>query len=137
LQEDKPALFDALDTVSASLQVLTELMRRLKVNKEALKQSLQGGGVLATELADYLVGRGIPFREAHAITGKVVRAALDQGKELTDFTLDELRQFSERIDKRVFERLTVEAAIDSKAQIGGTARGRVEQRIRELERMLS
>lgn len=137
LQEDKPALFDALDTVSASLRVLTELMHRLKVNRDVLKKAVQGGGLLATELADYLVARGIPFREAHAMTGKVVRAALDQGKELTSFTLDELRRFSDRIDKRVFECLTVEAAINRKAQIGGTARGRVEQRIRELERMLS
>lgn len=137
LQEDKPALFDALDTVSASVRVLTELTHRLKVNRDALKKAVQGGGLLATELADYLVGRGIPFRQAHAMTGKVVRAALDQGKELTSFTLDELRQFSDRIDKRVFDRLTVEAAIDRKAQIGGTARGRVEQRIRELERTLS
>ncbi len=137
LQEDKPALFDALDTVLASLQVLTELMRRLKVNKEALKQALEGGGLLATELADYLVGRGVPFREAHAITGRVVRAALDQGREMTSLSLDELRQFSDRIEKGVFARLTVQAAIDRKAQIGGTARGRVEQRIKELERMLS
>ena len=137
LQEDKPALFDALDTVSASIQVLTELMRRLKVNRETLRKALQGGGLLATELADYLVTRGVPFREAHAITGRVVRSALDRGQELTDFTLEELRQFSDRIDKGVFARLTVQAAIDRKAQIGGTARGQVEQRIRALERMLS
>ena len=137
LQEDKPALFDTIDTVAASLRVLTELMRRLKVNKEALKQALQGGGMLATELADYLVARGVPFREAHAITGRVVRAALDRGQELTSFSLEELRRFSDRIEKGVFARLTVQAAIDRKAQIGGTARVRVEQRIKELERMLS
>jgi argininosuccinate lyase len=137
LQEDKPALFDAIDTVAASLQVLTELTRRLKVNKEALKQALQGGGMLATELADYLVARGVPFREAHAITGRVVRAALDRGQELTSFSLEELRRFSDRIEKGVFARLTVQAAIDRKAQIGGTAGVRVEQRIKELERMLS
>ena len=137
LQEDKPALFDAIDTVAASLKVLTELMRRLKVNKEVLKQALQGGGMLATELADYLVGRGVSFREAHAITGKIVRAALDRGQELSSIPLEELRRFSDRIDKAVFARLTVQAAIDRKAQIGGTARVRVEQRIKELERMLS
>jgi len=137
LQEDKPALFDALDTVSASVRVLTELMRRLKVNREALKAALQGGGLLATELADYLVSRGIPFREAHAITGRVVRAALDQGRELTDFSLEELRRFSDRIDRTVFARLTVTAALDRKSQIGGTARSRVEQRIKELERTLA
>jgi argininosuccinate lyase len=137
LQEDKPALFDAVDTVLASLQVLTELMRRLKVNKQALKRALQGGGLLATELADYLVVRGVPFREAHAITGRIVRAALDRGQELTSFSLEELRRFSDRIEKGVFARLTVQAAIDRKTQIGGTARVCVEQRIKELERMLS
>ncbi len=137
LQEDKPALFDALDTVTASVEVLTELMRRLTLNKDVLKQAVEGGGMLATEVADYLVGRGVPFREAHAITGRVVRAALDQGRELTDFSLQELREFSARIDKGLFARLTVMAAIDQKSQIGGTARARVEQRIKELERRLS
>jgi argininosuccinate lyase len=137
LQEDKPALFDALDTVTASLQVLTELMRRLKVNRDSLKQAVSGGGLLATELADYLVSRGMPFREAHGVTGRVVRAALERGRELTSFTLEELRQFSDRFEKGVFARLTVQAAIDRKSQIGGTARGQVEQRIKQLERMLS
>lgn len=137
LQEDKPAVFDALDTVMASLQVMMELIRRLKVNGEALKRALQGGGLLATELADYLVMRGVPFREAHGITGRIVRAAFDQGRDVTDFSLGELRVFCERIDKSVFSRLTTPAAIDHKRQIGATARKRVEQRITELERLLS
>jgi len=107
------------------------------VNREALKRALQGGGLLATELADYLVSRGLPFREAHGITGRVVRAALDQGRDMTDFSLEELRTFSDRIEEGVFARLTVSEAIDRKRQIGGTARGRVERRIKELERLLS
>ena len=137
LQEDKPALFDALDTVTASVKVLTELMRRVTVNRDVLKQAVQGGGMLATEVADYLVTRGIPFREAHEITGRLVRAALDQNRELTSFSLDELRTFSGRIDKGLFARLTITAAIDRKSQIGGTARTRVEQRMKELERIFS
>jgi argininosuccinate lyase len=137
LQEDKPALFDALDTVKACLHVMTELMRRLKVNEEALKRAVQGGGLLATELADYLVLRGVPFREAHGITGRIVRAAHDQGRDVTDLSLEELQAFCERIDKGVFSRLTTAGAIDHKGQIGGTARGRVEQRLKELERLLS
>ena len=137
LQEDKPALFDALDTVAASLQVMTELMRRLKVNGEALTRALQGGGLLATELADYLVMRGVPFREAHGITGRIVRAALDDGRDITAFSLKELQTFCERIDKTVFSWLTTVAAIDHKGQIGGTARRQVEQRIKDLERLLS
>ena len=137
LQEDKPALFDALDTVLASVDVLTELMRRLTVNRDVLRRAVQDSGMLATEVADYLVTRGVPFREAHAITGRLVRASVDQGRELTDFSLQELRTFSERIEKDLFARLTVTAAIDRKSQVGGTARPRVAQRIKELDRMLS
>jgi argininosuccinate lyase len=137
LQEDKPALFDALDTVVASVKILTELMRRLTVNHEALRKAVQGSGMLATEVADYLVTRGVPFRQAHEITGRLVRAALDQGREFTDFSIDELRTFSERIEKGLLARLTITAAIDRKSQIGGTARTSVERRIKELERILS
>ena len=137
LQEDKPALFDALDTVQASVQVLSELMRRVKINRDALREAVSGGGLLATEIADYLVTRGIPFREAHAITGRVVRAALEQGRDLTDFSVEELRTFSDRFERSVMSRLTVMAAIDRKAQLGGTARTRVDRRIKELERILS
>jgi argininosuccinate lyase len=137
LQEDKPALFDALDTVSTSMRILTELMRRLRIKRDVLRQAVQHGGLLATELADYLVMRGLPFREAHAVTGRIVRAGLEAKRELTDFSLDELQVFSDRIEKGVFARLSVSAAIDRKTQIGSTARGRVEQRIKELERSLS
>lgn len=137
LQEDKPALFDALDTVVASIKILTELMRRLTVNHEVLRKAVQDGGMLATEIADYLVTRGVPFRQAHEITGRLVRAALDQGREFTDFSIEELRTFSERIEKGLLARLTVTAAIDRKSQIGGTARTSVERRIKELERILS
>ena len=137
LQEDKPALFDALDTVQSSVEVMTALMHRLNVNREVLEQALQGGGLLATELADYLVLRGIPFREAHGITGRIVRTALDQGREVAELSLEEMRGFCDRIDKSVFARLTAAAAIDHKGQIGGTAKARVEQQIKELEKRLS
>jgi argininosuccinate lyase len=137
LQEDKPALFDALDTTGDSLEVMTELMRRLKVNRPALAAALTGGGMLATELADYLVTRGVPFREAHAVTGRVVRWALDQGRELSDLTVADLRRFSPRFEPSVLQRLTVQGAIDRKAQIGGTARQQVACRIKELTKLLA
>jgi argininosuccinate lyase len=137
LQEDKPALFDALDTVASSLEVMAELMHHVQVNRETLARALEGGGLLATELADYLVMKGVPFREAHGITGRIVRAALDQGCEVTDLSLEALQGFSRRIARDVFPRLTAVAAIDHKGQVGGTARSRVEQRIKELEKHLS
>jgi argininosuccinate lyase len=136
LQEDKPALFDALETTASCLQVMTELTSRLTVKEDALERALRQGGLLATELADYLVERGVPFREAHETTGRIVLAALEQKRELTDFSLEELRRFSNRIDKGVFARLTVASAINRKRQIGGTARQQVSRRLKELERVL-
>ncbi len=137
LQEDKEALFDALDTVSASLEVYAELLKGLKVNREVLERAVASGAMLATELADYLVSKGVPFREAHAVTGRIVRFCLDQERDLGDLTLNEIRSFSERFDKDVMDVLTVEGAVERKAQIGGTARKRVEARIKALEKELA
>ena len=137
LQEDKEALFDALDTVSSSLVVYTALVKRMKVNRHVLRKAAAGGGMLATELADYLVTKGVPFREAHAITGRIVRSCLDRQRELHELSLADLRAFSDRFDRDTLRHLTVEGAIDRKAQIGGTARRRVETRIKELEKMLA
>ena len=87
LQEDKEALFDAVDTTGQSLALCTELMRRLVVNKTVLAEAAEGGGMLATELADYLVTKGVPFREAHSITGQIVRFSLEQQRPLQQLTL--------------------------------------------------
>lgn len=137
LQEDKPALFDALDTAESSLDVMAALIERLTVDREALTRALSGGGMLATEIADYLVTKGVPFREAHAITGRVVRWALDEGRELSDLSLEELRRFSPKFDAAILQRLTVRSAIERKAQIGGTASAQVNRRLREWARALA
>jgi argininosuccinate lyase len=137
LQEDKPALFDALDTTESSLGVMTELMRRLTVDREALARALSGGGMLATELADYLVTKGVPFREAHGITGRIVRWALDQGRDLSELSLDELHTFSIKFESSVLQRLTVAGAIERKMQIGGTAFKQVDRRLREWAKVLA
>jgi argininosuccinate lyase len=136
LQEDKEAVFDALDTVAASVEVLGELIKGLRVNRAALAEAVESGFLLATELADYLVTRGVPFREAHAVTGRIVRACLDEGRDLRDLTLTELRAFSDRFEKDVLDVVTVEGAIERKAQVGGTARKRVEARLKALEKAL-
>jgi argininosuccinate lyase len=137
LQEDKPALFDALDTVADSVEIMTELVRRLTVNRERLASALEDGGMLATEVADYLVTRGVPFREAHTVTGRIVRWALDEGRELQELSLEELRRFSSKFEPSVLQRLTVLGAINRKAQTGGTAQRLVERRIREWTKALA
>ena len=136
LQEDKEALFDSVDVTLQSIVVLTELMRRVRFNREVLAQAASEGTMLATELADYLVVKGVPFREAHSIAGRVVRSSIERRRNLQDLTLDDLQEFSKRFDKDVLSFLTVHAAVEKKAQVGGTSRKRVEARIRELDKAL-
>ena len=137
LQEDKEALFDAVDQVTASLDVLTPLVTGMTVNRAVLAKAAGGGYLLATELADYLAAKGVPFREAHAITGRLVRSAMERGSALRDLTLAELRAASEHFEKDALDVLTVESAIDRRAQIGGTSRKRVEARLKALEKALA
>ena len=137
LQEDKEALFDAMSTVVASLEVSTELIKGLTVNRAVLAKAAGSGYLLATELADYLVTKGVPFRQAHVTIGRVVRWCLDRKQDLRDLTLADLRSFSDRFEKDALDVVTVEGAIERKAQIGGTARKRVEARIKALEKVLT
>jgi len=136
MQEDKEALFDALDTVAASVEILAALLKGLTVNRKVLAGSVNSGYLLATELADYLVTKGLPFRQAHAVTGRVVRACIDRNRDLRDLTLADLRTFSERFGKDALAVLTVRGAIERKAQVGGTARKRVAARIKRWEQAL-
>jgi argininosuccinate lyase len=126
MQEDKEAVFDAFDTVSASLGVSATVLRNISVNKERARASAASGYMNATELADYLVRKGVPFREAHEIVGKIVTRAIEGGKELEQLTLDELRKFSVSIGEDVYESLLLEQTLGSKSQIGGTARDLVD-----------
>ncbi len=137
LQEDKEPLFDASDTVAGSLGVLTELVRGLRVNRAAVALAADSGLLLATELADYLVTKGVPFREAHGITGRIVRHCLDLRRELRTLSLDELRSFAAQFEKDALDVLTVDGAIERKTQIGGTARQRVHKRIKALRKALA
>src|SRR2546428_4403727 len=121
LQEDKEALFDALDTATASVDVYTELIKGLTVQRAAMARAASSGYVLATELADYLVVKGMPFRQAHETVGRLVRACLDRKRDLRELTLADLRTFSDRFEKDALDVLTVEGAIERKAQIGGGA----------------
>ena len=126
MQEDKEAVFEAFDTVSASLRVSATVLRNISVNKERARASAVSGYMNATELADYLVRKDVPFREAHETVGKIVTRAIELGKELEQMTIEELRKFSIKIDEDVYETLLLEQTLGSKSQIGGTARDLVE-----------
>lgn len=129
MQEDKEGLFDALDTWEICLQMAIMVAEGLKVNQAATLAAAQQGYANATELADYLVGKDIPFREAHHIVGEVVLGAIEQGKALEDFSLAELKQYSSKIENDVFQHLTIESCLDKRHVLGGTSREQVEQAI--------
>src|SRR5829696_3939497 len=121
MQEDKEAVFDAFDTVSASLRVSVTVLKNIAVNRERALAAASSGYMNATELADYLVRKGMAFREAHETVGRIVMRAIELGKELEQMSLEELRRFSELIDEDVYEALSLERTLGSKSQIGGTA----------------
>ncbi len=116
MQEDKEAVFDAFDTVTASLQVTSTVLTNITVNKPSL-----GGYMNATELADYLVRKGMSFRQAHEVVGRVVRQAIELGKELEELTLSELVSFSPFFTEDVHVALSLDQTLKSKSQVGGTS----------------
>ncbi|MFZ5592669.1 MAG: argininosuccinate lyase [Pseudomonadota bacterium] len=120
-QEDKEPLFDTIDTVRGSLKVYAGMIPALQVKRDNMRQAALRGFSTATDLADYLVRRGVAFRNAHEIVGKAVRHGIETGKDLAQMTLEELRQFSVAIEQDVFEVLTLEGSVASRNHLGGTA----------------
>jgi argininosuccinate lyase/amino-acid N-acetyltransferase len=125
-------LFDALDTWEMSLKMAVLVAEGVKVNSTATLSAAQQGYANATELADYLVNKDIPFREAHHIVGEVVLAAIAENKALEDFTLAELQIFSPKIEQDVYQHLTIESCLDKRQVLGGTSREQVEQAIQSM-----
>ena len=120
LQEDKEALFDTVDTLNATLDVLSGTVATLTVHKERMADSLLGGFILATDVADYLAKKGMPFREAHGVVGELVQYAVGAGKDLTDLTLEEYRRFSAAFDADVLK-MSVGMSLSARSDVGGTA----------------
>ncbi len=127
MQEDKEAVFDAADTVRACLQTTATVIANITLHDDAMRAAATRGYLNATELADYLVGRGMPFRTAHDLTGRIVRHAIERGVELNDLSLEELKSFSALIEPDVHHALTLETTLASKTQTGGTAPSRVRE----------
>ncbi|HHV96914.1 MAG TPA: argininosuccinate lyase [Clostridiaceae bacterium] len=136
MQEDKEAIFDAIDTVKLCLPVFTNMIKTMKVNKEAMYKAAQGGFTNATDVADYLVKKGLPFRDAHEITGKIVLYAIDNNKPINELTLEELRNFSPLIEEDIFEEICLEKCVSSRNIPGGPARESVLEAIKSAEKFL-
>jgi argininosuccinate lyase len=131
LQEDKEHLFDATDTLELCLQAATGMLRTASFRRERLAQAAGDEFLAATDIADLLVRRGLPFRESHGVVAGLVRHALDEGKQLSELSRDELAQFSDRLDDEYYEVLSNGSWLESKVSEGGTASVRV---VEQLER---
>ncbi len=128
-QEDKEPLFDTADTVIDTLRIYADMITGIRVRAEAMRGALTQGYATATDLADYLVKKGLPFRDAHEVVALAVRAAEHKGCDLPDFSLDELRGYSTLIEADVFDVLTVEGSLASRNHVGGTAPEQVRQAV--------
>ena len=133
LQEDKEPLFDTVDTLKASLRILAAMIGRLTFNRKRMEKGAEGGFSTATDVAEYLVLKGVPFREAHGIVGKLVAFCLQNEKTLTDLTLKEFRRFYPGFEKDLFACLTVRQSVNARKVTGGTAEETVRKRIAEIE----
>lgn len=137
MQEDKTLLFDAADTLSACVDITAHLLPKIKFNKASMQAAASRGYLNATDLADYLVTQGMPFREAHHCVGQIVHYAVRSGKELHALSLADLQRFSARIKDEIFDFLKISQMIDRRTTIGGTATRAVKAAIRAAERRLN
>ncbi|MBC7247864.1 MAG: argininosuccinate lyase [Actinobacteria bacterium] len=136
LQEDKEAVFDAADQLRSMLEVMTGAMRTAAFDRERMAEAAREGYLNATDLADYLVGKGIPFLRAHEIAGRAVRVCLRKGVSLEELPLEDYQELEDSIGEDVYRRLALEACVSARDVPGGTAPPRVEEALAEARRRL-
>jgi argininosuccinate lyase len=124
-QEDKEPLFDAVDTVRDCLRAFADMIPAIESRKDEMYEAARRGFSTATDLADYLVGKGIAFRDSHEIVGKSVAYGIAENKDLSEMSLEELQQFSSEISADVFDVLTLEGSVAARDHLGGTAPAQV------------
>jgi len=137
MQEDKEAVFDTLDTTRVCLKVSAIVLDNLTVNEDRTRAAALHGYLNATELADYLVKKGVPFRNAHDAAGRIVLAAIEHGRELHEMPLAELQKLSEHIEADVFRALAIEQTLGSKTQTGGTSPARVAEALQKAKERIN
>ena len=134
MQEDKEPLFDSIDTVKGSLKIFANMIAEMNVKGDNMRIAAARGFSTATDVADYCVRKGLPFRQAHEVVGKTVRYCVETGKDIPELSLAEFREFSPLIEADIYDFITLEASVNARKATGGTAREAVE---RELARLKS
>ncbi len=137
MQEDKEAIFDAVDTVKMCLPVFSNMIDTMKVRKANMYKAAQGGFTNATDIADYLVKKGIPFRSAHEIIGKMVLYCIENNKAIDDMTMEEFKSFSDKIQEDVYTEISLEKCVSGRKLVGGPARETEEKVIEKAKAFIS
>ena len=137
MQEDKEPVFDAVDTVADALHVCAGMVRTMRVNADVMREGSHGGFMAATDLADYLVGKGMPFREAHAVIGHMVLSCEKQGRTLQSLTLDELKGFCDLFDEGAFEATDIDKVVERRTTAGGTGHEPVRAQLEQAKAKLA
>ncbi|HEY6839405.1 MAG TPA: argininosuccinate lyase [Geobacteraceae bacterium] len=133
MQEDKEPLFDTIDTVKGSLKIFADMVREMKVNSATMRAAAAKGFSTATDVADYLVRKGMAFRDAHEVVGKSVAYCIAHGKDLPELTMAEWQGFSAKIEEDIYDAITLEASVNARSATGGTARARVQAEIERVK----
>jgi argininosuccinate lyase len=136
MQEDKRPMFETVDTVKDCLRVVTQMIRTMEVNSTRMAMATEEGYLTATDLADYLVEKGRPFRKAHGVVAEIVRSCVERGVPLRSLGLEELKSYDEAFDEDVYLVLDPRASIERRATRGGTATSRVMEALEEAKREL-
>jgi argininosuccinate lyase len=136
MQEDKEPVFDAADTVTLSLSVFTEMLKGVTIHKETMRRAAEDGFITATDLADYLVKKGMPFRRAHELVGHAVLRATELGCGLADMPLAEYKKLAPQINEDVYDAISVEASVGRRTSYGGTAPRNLRKRLDTLKKKM-
>ena len=136
MQEDKEAVFDSLETVQKCLEVFAPMIRTFTVCRENMRRAAQQGFINATDLADYLVKKGLPFRSAYKITGQIVAYCIREKKVLETLSLEEYKTFSPLFENDLYEAIRLEACVDRRISEGGTSVASVEKQIAQVMEFL-
>ncbi len=136
MQEDKEPIFDAVDTIKLCIPVFCDMIATMKINKDAMNKGARGGFTNATDLADYLVKKGMPFREAHGVSGRMVYRCIEKGISLDDLTIEEMKEFSDIIEDDIYDAISMQTCVNGRKIVGGPAEETVLAAIAKAEAFL-
>ena len=137
MQEDKECVFDATDTVLGSLTVAAPMIATLTINADAMRAHASRGFTNATDAADYLAKKGLPFREAHEVVGKLVRHCVEKRTDLDSLSLDSFKSFSSLFENDIFDAIALETVVNRRTSRGGTGLSAVEDQLKRMQEKIS